>query len=265
MTSIIITKNLALNLLPQERELAIAFQGNQIQNINKPDLEIALIKIIENTHSILNWQYDALIGVKDARAMARAVKTYFPKFTLEEMWICFSRGAHGFYGEFKGLSEVTYSNWLRSYAVDPLRMEAKRKQNDFVLERDRPRELTKMEKDKIMIDGITEAFEIIKSGKEYTFPMAHQYDWLDKRKKLPFTRERKMEFMLLSRIQVKAKKELELSLETDTRQRRVIKAAIEQMERSNTAEMIVEAKRIALITLFKDLASIEADITELFQ
>jgi len=263
MSNIITTKGLALNLLPEERELAIAFQGRLIKDINKADLETFLISIIENTYKVLNWKYEGRLGVVQAKGISKDIKTYFYSLTVEEILICFTRGAKGIYGEFMGLSEATYYNWLRSYMTEPLRMEAKKKQHAFQLEASKPKELTLSEKEAIMKKGILDAYEIIKSGKEFNDLGNSLYNWLDKKGKIPFALERKKAFMELARVQVKAKQEVVLANETEISQRRKIKSLIEAIEISNTPEVIVEAKKIALVTLFKDLIEMEEDVNEL--
>lgn len=259
MSNLAIVKGLALNLLAEERELAIAFYGTQIKNISKADIADQLFEIIKETHATKGTAFNAKDGVAQSKAICNDLKMYFGTLTIEEVRICFFRGVRGVFGEVYGLNVATYFVWLRNFLNCTDRMEAKKKQNAYRLESEKPRELTQQERDEIMIKGIKEAYETVKSGKDYRDLGNSIYNWLDKRKKIPFDPKRKKDIVEMARVQLKAEKERDLASNTDISERRKIKMVIDELEIKNTGELIVESKKIALVVFLKD--QIEMDIS----
>ncbi len=262
MTEVVKFKWLALNLLPEERELAHAFNGTLVKDIAKNDLEVHLLKIVENTYLTRGWTYDGAMGAIQAHECVKDIKQYFGTLTIEEIAIAFAKGVRNEYGEYIGLNVATYFIWLRTYMTSSVRTEAKKKQLAYKMEQEKPKELSEKEKDAILKQGALDAFEKYKKDGTYADLGNPVYNWLDKKGKIPFPIERKKEFMLIAEKNLEVQLQASKDVAADIYERRKIEQQLIHLVNEKD-KIICEAKRIALCIFFKELIEFDQDIKDM--
>ena len=124
-------------------------------------------------------------------------------------------------------------------------------------------ELTDQEKDQIIWDGILTAFERFKTTGEKVEFGGIKYDFLKCRGMIPFTKERRDEMMKLSRLRITMKFEQGMVKAKTFNEMSKLKEQIINMGKDFEAQVMEEAKTIAINTLFADLVESGSEINDL--
>lgn len=264
MNALAVSKGFALNLLPEERVIAIAIQGAMVCKLQKEEIQNSLLKIIENTYLTIGWTYDGKNGAIQAIKCSEDLKKHFGSLTMEEVSIAFERGVRKEYGEFVGLSAATYYVWLKEYFTSSVRMETKKKQAQYIMDQTKEKELSQEEKDEILKQGVFDAFQIFKKNGQYDDIGNPVYNYLDRLKRIPFTHDEKQAFMEQAKERIKQDLENRKTASSDIYQRRSLVIQI-GMVGTYQDQIISEAKKIALLEYFRDLIVNEFDIKNILK
>ena len=124
-------------------------------------------------------------------------------------------------------------------------------------------ELTEEEKDMIIWNSIHEAFARFKAtGEKVTFGSV-KYDFLKCRGMIPFTKERRNEMMKLARMRITMKFEQGMVKAKTFNEMSKLKDQIMNRGKDFEAQVMEEAKTIAINTLFADLVESGSEINDL--
>lgn len=124
-------------------------------------------------------------------------------------------------------------------------------------------ELTEHEKDQIIWDGILTAFDLFKATGEKVEFGGIKYDFLKCRGMIPFTNERRDEMMKLARMRITMKFEQGMVKAKTFNEMSKLKDQIMNRGKDFEAQVMEEAKTIAINTLFADLVESGSEINDL--
>lgn len=189
------------------------------------------------------------------------VKRHFKLLTVDELGIAIDNGVHGKYGAVVGLSPKDVYNWINAYSISTERRE---NQERLQKEQSEVKEPTEEEKEKLRWDNMVNAFALFKDKGTFNDFGNAVYNYLDKKEKINFSVEQKEDFMRMALINLKNQ------LNPLQHVGNMIKAgefkAIlnEIIEQPKSIRVVSEAKKCALIHLFKELNDLEMSIEDLF-
>lgn len=265
MNSIIQTPNLALTLAPDERTIVLAGVGQKFLK------DMGDNQILSGLSSFTN---KALFEMGQQPANQEFLKGFtagllkdlrgkrFMYLSMADIGNAFHFGVRKEFGEFYGINNSSAINWVKSYMVWEARIIAKKKQDEYMKEQNKPKEITQEEKESIMWEAVKNAYEKIKSGEFYNDPGNSVYTFLDGKNKLLFNNDRKKQFIEIAFDIVKSEKSGELKNIRSNDVAMIIKREIAALE-SKSGEVVVQAKKIAINTFFKEMIEIGTDINEL--
>lgn len=262
----LITINYAPTLTNDERKFIECGVGKRVKELDKYDLSSFLVELLtkikfEAGHKpeiLKEDEYQKLVAV--VNSVYNDIKNYFSTLTKNDIQHAFHLGVRKEYGEYMGINPVTIFQWLRCYAADAKRMEAKKKQAAYLESLNSPKKLTEEEKYNIMNDAVKKAFEIVKSGKYFDDIGNAVYNYLDKKAKINFTKERKDGIVNLARVACKERYLNKLHYIKDSFEKNAIKEALKNIETQVTPDIIIEAKRIALNQYFSELIEMDLNL-----
>jgi hypothetical protein len=184
----------------------------------------------------------------------------YKAFSFADINLAFRRGVLNNYGEYMGLSVVTFMNWLKSY-LDERRMvifNANRILEKHEMENEEKLSLVKTE-DKMKLYSIKALKEYKEKGKYYDLGNAI-YDFLDKKGMLKITPEEKWEYMTSARLNILDGSREKTKNETNHFKRLEINKYILQVEENKNfdegGKIRAEAKRIALLDYFDSITEL---------
>ena len=165
----------------EERMYVELFEsGNLCLTMERVDITTKLNELILKTSSVINFKIKEDDAISQAVLMVSELATYFPNAKMNEVETAFNTGVRGMYGEFMGLSVVTYHKWLTSYFESEKRKIAIKRYLDMK-EAEQNIEPTDAEKEKIFADAYASDIEKIKNGIEVS-PTHVMYDYCEKNK-----------------------------------------------------------------------------------
>lgn len=258
--------NYCPNLTNSEKNYIISGFGKKIKELDKKEVTSFLVELLtkikfESGHKteVSNEdEYKKLVALVESVYLD--LKNYFSTLTLNDIKFAFNLGVRKEYGEYMGINVVTIFNWLKSYVQDAKRAEAKKKQAAYIESMNKPKELTQDEKDSIMKEACIKAFEVFKLEKKYDDIGNAIYNYLDKKVKINFTKERKDGIVKLARVSCKERYLNKLHSIKDSFEKNAIKEALKNIETQVTPDIIIEAKRIALNQYFSELIEMDLNL-----
>lgn len=157
--------------------------GKQVRELTHPELYNGLVDLIGKAYFEAGQMNNADAGriAQEAKILCSDLQTDYPTATLQELAEAFRRGVRKHYGEYYGLSVVTYLTWVKSFLSDTARAEAIIKVNYQPKEKVVTDEEKRAIEDQTLQDILT---EFRKHGKVYNFGNA-RYDLLVKRGLIP--------------------------------------------------------------------------------
>jgi len=188
------------------------------------------------------------------------IKSCFNTLTLDEIRAAIYLGARGRYGEVYGLTVIGVAKWFAAYMTDQARVEAKNELKALTEPPVLPPTPAKLAQ--LKRHNIIQAHSQFKATGKYFDSANRVYDNLVEMGLLSFTSQRKNEFMRQAIRE--AKENSNPVMGRSIHERCAFKKASDkllQLERngiiSKDAAIIADAKRIALVTFFKELGSEE--------
>ncbi len=109
-----------------EKTILNAVQSELVNKLTNDTLEDKLLDLVKQTHLIAGIKHsgdmnELNITVSEIIAEMRLNKT---NIRVDEIEIAFKNGAHKKYGDYFGLNAVTFCSFIKSYVLDPNRLEA---------------------------------------------------------------------------------------------------------------------------------------------
>lgn len=254
--------NLAPALTDDEKKYILSSVGDRIKNISKKDICTSLADLVSKAVFDAGQSIDELKLTGIINSIYPDLKQYFSTLTLKDIENAFRLGVREEYGIYMGVNPVTIFKWLKGYITDAKRSEAKKKQREY-LESFTKRVVSDEEKKEIMVKACLDAFESVKRGENYNDVGNSVYSYLDALKLIPFTMERKLKYMEMAKSACKERMLNNLHSTKHPHEKNSIKERLKHIEFSSSTEVIIEAKKIALIQFFKDLIEMNNELKEL--
>jgi hypothetical protein len=193
-----------------------------------------------------------------AQGLSDAMEVRHPSYTLEDLTLAFKFGIFGDFGEYKGLSVVTFEGWVRAYDI-------KRRDAQFKYYKEQEKraatelpEKTETEKERILTDATKKAFAEFRKCGRFNDVGNAIYNHLDKKGLLQFSAKEKRGFMIEAKEQLKNKNNPLFA--KDSMQRsdlRVLISKIENKDKNTNALIIQEAKKQAINEHFKKITNLK--------
>lgn len=154
-------------------------EGAKVKDLDRSEILKKLIELIGRAHFETGQinSFDKDRAHSEAIILCDDIKNDYSSITLDELGEAFKRGVRKTYGDYFGLSVVTYLGWIKSFITDVARTEAIIKSNHKVIEKAHTPEEIRAIEDQTLTDIL---IEYKKHGKVYNFGNA-RYNLLVKR------------------------------------------------------------------------------------
>ena len=201
-----------------------------------------------------------------ANELARSVKERFPGLSVEEVGIALDKGVKGDYGEYFGLSVITFLSWLRSYQESGLRSTAQDEIAPKAIAQTRTiteRELRIMERENAL-----DSFKRYKAGHRPLLPVvsARTYDSLVSLGMISDTKEEKLRAME----EAKAIKKEEIVVDR-LKKTYILSRSIDKLSNVLSQELtetnpglIIRAKEVLLLRYFDRLIKAKKELSDIY-
>lgn len=256
---------LAPTLTLAESKFIEVRQGEIIKNVPVKDIKAHLNTLIYKTHLDCNRELDTANVAQTIDDLAKDVKNYAGTLTLAQLDHAFKLGLDNTFGEWYGLSNKTYRQWVRGYLGYSVRIDANKKQSQFLKHSlHKPKELTDSEKEKIIIDGVFRAFEDFKKKGDCSDLGNVTYSYLDKKGLISFTKDRKWDFYREAKKKKRRELEMKMEISVNRHELESVSSILEQLDLNKVNDdVLTEAKQVALCQYFSDLIETGTELKDL--
>ena len=245
------------SLTKDSREIVALSRDKQIRDMDNKGVFKAVNDAVGVAYAASSYEIKSDV---DHRAMilitTEDLIKDFGYLTIREIQVAFRKGLRHTYGEFYGLSSITFYRWLTSFVKDTKRIDILKKQIEYDELRE-AKDLTPAEKLEISKQGVITKFNEYKVTGKLKDSGNASYDFLDLLEKIPFTLDEKK--------LIWQQAEKELRCENDPKR---AKNADEKEKFENALKQLVKdkspikhrSKIIALKKYFDQLISQKKDI-----
>ncbi|MND77475.1 hypothetical protein D3C80_691560 [compost metagenome] len=261
-------------LSPTQQEYSIAMKGKLVHIMKPFDLELEMIDLVtliylETGKRIEDSEEDheAQVSILGQR-FANELKLHFRFLTIDEVKLAVHKGLRKAYGEYYGVSTITFHNWLSAFQMDKKRIETiqlEQKQNE-----PKKPELTPEEQKSIIEEGVLRSWNWYKKTKEFNelkggYHTLTCFDYLHDNKIANFTYEQKVKFGKEARKNVKERLTKErLKAVGNEVSLREIANDLKIVENEPKSILVInEAKKLALQSFYNELIEMEVDLEDL--
>ena len=264
--AVIENNTISTPLTIQEGEIVKAKTSALINDLPEGDVFLKVKMLIKMAYFNAGFKIngDTEVEMSDnlilmTRSFILELKSKYNIFSIEELDIIFRRGVLKEFGDYMGLSVVSFMSWVGEYYQQ--RQLAIFKNNDNLAKSYKEPEISDQEKEEIMIKGVHRAFaEYKEKGQYHDFGNAI-YNYLDKKGLIKFTPADKQSFMASARmnLQLDTNEKIENGCRNVFERNELFKF-IKQLEQNDTSihkRIISEAKQVALNLFFLTTKSIE--------
>lgn len=261
------TQNNVCPTLTRDQAIIIsAKNGQRIDSIDKKIVSEFFVTLILSTHLQCGQVSKDLEDSMELTIpeLSKDVKNYFGMLTFQEIKLSFKMGVIGELGEWFGLNNKTYLQWISRYLVHPKRMEANKAQNSYVKQLSEPKQLTPAEKEKIIHDGCLQLFERYKTHGNVDDVGNVNYNYLESKGLIKFSKERKIGIYKLAKNDLIADKQRQFEETKIGYLRSQIKQAIADLEAPKSDLVVIAAKKLALNIFFADLIEMDFELKDQF-
>lgn len=258
----LIQRKISPELDIQEKEIIIAKNGIRLQTIDNFEKEMLIL--IGKVHIQCGQIQDIGLINLSIKNLCEDLKKYCGTLTLEEITIAFKLGSLNEFGQWFGLNNTTYLNWCRNYLGWIKRIEANKKQSRYEQsQKNISVQLSLQEKDKIIFENVLKLFYEFKRTKHVFDAGNVAYNYLDNKKLIPFTRERKLEMIKMAMKNMREETNDKIALCLSQIERAALKNKLGTITPKDN-KVRSEAKRIALNIFFTELLETDTELEELF-
>lgn len=253
---------LSKELTPIEAEVIVSQQSKRIKFCSDSEIYNSLKDSISKCYFNCGQVMNVINVDLEINELIVDLKKYFPTIAINEISSFFKQGIDGLYGEYFGLNCKSYRKFIRDGTVHENRLRAMKKQNMFLSELNKPKELTAAEKADIIFKGVLASFAEFKKV-QFVYDTGNvTYNWLHERKHIPFTNERKLEILKEAEVKVRAEMTDKIQMAISGIERNKIKSDMDGLT-DKDIRIKAEAKRIALNTFFRELVEVGTELTEI--
>lgn len=238
-----------------EKEIAIASICLKLKELEPNDFKSKMLFLIGQTYLNCGFKFDENQVKQTIDELCEDLLKHNFLLSFEEIELAFKNGWKKEYGEFYGLSNATYFDWVNAYAHQEKRLRVKKtlleaKENSKV----EPAKKTQEEIDEILRFACLESFDQFKNGIIVFDAGNVKYNYLVKCGVINFTKERKQEIRTIveSRMRTQA---IENRQKSETIEKSIAKIL--------TESIISESRREALVVFFKDLVETETELIDM--
>lgn len=261
-------------LTPSQQQFSVALKGKLIHVTKPVDLILEMIDLVTviylETGKKLDddpAEHEAQVEIL-AQSFVNELILHFRFLTIDEVKLAVHKGLRKAYGEYYGVSTITFHNWLNAFQMDKKRIETiqlEQKQNEV-----KKPEPTPEEKRILIEEGVLRSWNWYKQTKEFNelkggYHLLTCFDYLYDNRVANFTRDQ------INRFKEEAKKALKEKL-TNAKHKAVgneisireITKDLELIENQPQNILVTnEAKKLALQSFYNDLIEMETDLEEL--
>lgn len=180
----------------------------------------------------------------------------FKNLRKNELEIAFNKGVRGEYGEYFGISLVTFFKWIKSYCDS---QERANNITTYYKSLNAVKYPSKEQKEAIIKKGIADEFEAYRSNKR-SLLLASSYDYLCKISVISYEKDDKLNF--IEKAKEKLKNENDFKNASNFADRNRMKQLVAAIENKNNPELINEAKRIALADFYDSIILFDGHIDD---
>jgi hypothetical protein len=249
------------NLLPVEKEIAVALYGTELRYLT--DIQTEIAKLITLTHQSCGQVINAVDVAATIPELCTDLIKYNGILTIEELRIAFKKGYKGEYGEYFGLNNKTYFAWVSAYRYGKDRANAKiamQKAGESVTTK---KEISEEEKEAILREGALNKFNDFKSTRNFYDFGNISYNYLDRLGLITFTAEVKKKIMADCKARMIEEEKMKKTQKDYIGKHQSINDEIKQLEEGKSTRLISEAKREALKQYFSQLIEMGEELKNL--
>jgi len=187
-----------------------------------------------------------------------AIIEKYPGIRISEIKTAFANGIRGEYGEYFGLSVVTFENFVKSYILSPERANL----GKTVPALEAPTMPTSHTMFETAKSNVLEALRSFQN-KTKTFERIAlaAYNFLDQIKLITFTNEEKWDFVDEAKVELKRMLENQKATETKPAERRKIVSTIDELLNNGCKDQVINvSKTLALKAFFESIILEERDL-----
>lgn len=176
-----------------EKSILNAIESEFVNNVNDDTLEDKLFDLINKTHLIAGIKHSGDVNELNATVSEIIAELRFNKnnIRIDEIEIAFKNGAHKKYGDYFGLNAVSFCGFIKSYVLDPNRLEAIKIK--YMLEE--KKEPSLQERFEIAKNLALSTFQQFIDGQPIELQGATVYRFLAKLKIIKYSDEEQADFM----------------------------------------------------------------------
>lgn len=254
--------NFYRNLPAEEREMALASVYEKIRTIPDDEFLFLIDGLIAKTHLNCGMKSDLEQVNSTIDELCEDLKKYNSSITFKEIELAFRNGWKGFYGEYFGLNNKTYFQWVNAYAYGEKRL---RITNMMLKEKEKQSmkpEISEEEKNRIIRDGVLACFENFKSTGVIHDAGNVSYNYLDKMGLITFTKQVKDDIVAKTRERMINSSLMEMANTGNVRNIKEVKVIVDELKKGMPTSLITESKKEALKLFFQNLIEIDEDLKE---
>lgn len=248
-------------LTPTEVVVVNSRQSNRIADCSDKEIDDALLNAISMAYFQSGQALNAGIVNAEIKELIPDLRIYFSTVCIGEIALFFKQGIDGMHGEYFGLNCKTYRQWLRSGMGSTARLEALKKQRKFLEELNMPPEPTAEEKEALVLKGVLDSFAEFKKTRFVYDTGNITYNWLDSKKIIPFTTERKKDIIKKAEANIRSEMMGKIQVALSSIERNKIKAEMDGLS-DKDIRIKSEAKRVALNLFFKELVETDTELSD---
>ena len=246
----------------QEREICEASFGVKIKDVSMEALTAFMMSIIGKTFLSLGQKPDKETAQLTIGELCTDLVKYNGTLSCEEITIAFKNGYRGQYGEYFGLNNKTYFQWVNAYTWGESRTRAKKMMSDAQNKLNHKPEPTEAEKKAIIKQGAINCFEAYRT-KGVLFDAGNvTYNFLKAQKLLEYPATVKEEIMAKAKEIMLNQETGKLTDPTYFGQHQSIKAAIEQIRQGVSVPLVSECKRLTVKRYFDNLIEMDEKLED---
>jgi hypothetical protein len=246
-----------------EKDIAVAMQGVQIKFLSEKDFGSAINILIANTHLNCGIKQDEMAVDKTIDELIRDLRKCFSTITMEEIQLAFSKGWKKEYGDFFGLNNKTYFEWVSAHMYEVNRANVRKAMQDAKEKEVNKPELTEKEKEAIIHEGALKCFRAFFETKIITDYGNITYDYLSKIGIIPFTAEVKKKIMAECKARMIEEEKMKKTQQAYIGKHQGINDEIKKLEEGKSTRLISESKREALKQYFIQLIEMDEQLENL--
>lgn len=247
-----------LALIPKrDVEIKIALSSKMIKDLPDPEVFEAFKSNISKCYIISRFAapegIELTVIIDETMKMA---KSRFGSLRIDEVNIAFTRGLAKEYGDYMGLSFITFIEWIKCYIKEETRINLIKPAPEV------KSEPTKEEKFDLYVSNALETFYGYQSGKDVSLMAASVYRFLRKIKLFAYSEEEQADFITRAHNEVVDHLQQQKAKVLDKNLRNQI---LRKLEYPQTLEetIILHAQRLGLYSYFQSLIIDEVDLKDL--